>query len=300
MVYSLDLSQKYFKFINELSYGSSFVMKKLVKPFTAYYFALLYLVTVPHSLYAFDHQHSLWNSILQQNVHMSANKQTSHVDYANIQKTAFQLGDYLKRLSAIDKIEFNQWSKGEQKAFLINAYNAFTIQLILTRYPDIISIKDIGSFFSNPWKKKFFNLLGGPRSLDELEHKILRKEGIYDDPYIHVALVCASISCPALINEAYTAEKIEQQLHNSMLNFLSDKERNRFNSKLKILEVSKIFDWYENDFTKGYRDIYSLNDLFSKYYQALSDNKDIQKKIQSKRIKIDYLEYDWHLNDLKK
>lgn len=249
------------------------------------------------SLYAFDHQHQQWNSILQQNVHLIANGTASRVDYENIKKNSASLTRYLELLSSVNKNEFKQWSQGKQKAFLINAYNAFTIQLILSRYPDINSIKDIGSFFSSPWKKKFFVLLGKKISLDDLEHNILRKEGVYDDPFIHVALVCASIGCPALRNEAYTAEKIEQQLTDSMRRFLSDKERNRYNSKSKSLEVSKIFDWYKNDFNKGHRGLFSLNDLFSLYFQELTDDKDEQREILSKAVKINYLDYNWQLND---
>jgi hypothetical protein len=245
---------------------------------------------------AFDHQHTQWNLIVKQNVYFSSNGVASRVDYANIQKNSDALTRYLKLLSSVNRGEFNQWSKNKQKAFLINAYNAFTIQLILTRYPELASIKDIGSFFSNPWKKEFFILLGKKISLDNLEHGILRKKGVYDDPYIHVALVCASIGCPALRNEAYIDTTLEQQLDDSMRRFLSDKERNRYNSKSQTLEVSKIFDWYKNDFNKGDRGLYSINDLFSRYFKELSDTKEGQKKIQSKTFPITYLDYNWELN----
>ena len=259
--------------------------------------ALFYLILIMPSVYAFDHQHLQWDLILQQNVHLTSKGYASRVDYANIKSNSTPFKRYLELLTAVSENEFNQWSQEEQKAFLINAYNAFTIELILSRYPDLESIKDIGSFFSNPWKKKFFNLLGKKRSLDELEHNILRKQGVYDDPFIHVALVCASIGCPALKNEAYTAEKIERQLADSMQRFLSDKERNRYDHDSKSLEVSKIFDWYEDDFKKGHRGIFSLNDLFSLYDKELTDDIDGQTRILSKTIKINYLDYNWQLND---
>ena len=105
------------------------------------------------------------------------------------------------------------------------------------------------------------------------------------------------MGCPALRNEAYTPEKIEQQLSENMQHFLSDKTRNRYNSKSKILEVSKNFNWYENDFNKGHRGLFSLNDLFSRYSEALSNDTEGQARIQSKKIDIIYLEYDWSLND---
>ena len=235
------------------------------------FIGIIFLMLLIRPLYAFDHQHGLWHSIVQKNVHITSKGLSSRVDYNNIKSNTSQLKQYLAILSSVDENDFQKWSKNKQKSFLINAYNAFTIQLVLSRYPEIDSIKDIGTWFSSPWKKKFFVLLNKKRSLDDLEHTILRKEGQYDDPYIHVALVCASVGCPALRNEAYTPEKIEKQLSENMQRFLSDKKRNRYNSKSRTLEVSKIFNWYENDFNKGHRGLFSLNDLFSRYSEALSN-----------------------------
>lgn len=156
----------------------------------------------------------------------------------------------------------------------------------------------MGSFFSSPWKEQFFTLLGKPRSLDDLEHKLLRQPGVYDDPYIHVAVVCASIGCPALRNEAFTANKIEQQLNDNMQRFLSDKSRNHYNSQTSQLEVSKIFDWYKDDFTQGYRNLYSLNDLFARHAKQLTNNNKNQQLVSNKTVKINFLYYDWQLNDI--
>ncbi|MFK5985200.1 MAG: DUF547 domain-containing protein, partial [Pseudomonadota bacterium] len=160
----------------------------------------------------FDHQHKIWNKLLQQTIHYNPNGFSSKLDYKKIMEQQAQLNEYLAQLTAVTNNEFLSWDKNQQKAFLINAYNAFTVQLILTRYPNLKSIKDLGSFFTSPWKKQFFVLLGKSRSLDDVEHKLLRQPGMYDDPYIHVAVVCASIGCPALRNEAFTAIKIESQL----------------------------------------------------------------------------------------
>lgn len=261
--------------------------------------SILFVILLIQPVYAFDHQHSLWHSIVQENVHIMSNGLSSSVDYNDIKNSDSQLKQYLTILSSVDEKEFAQWSKNQQKSFLINAYNAFTIQLVINHYPGIKSIKDIGSWFSSPWKKKFFVLLNKERSLDDIEHTLLRKEGRYDDPYIHVALVCASVGCPALRNEAYTSEKIEQQLSESMHNFLSDKKRNRYNSKSGTLEVSKIFKWYKDDFNKGYRGLFSLSDLFSRYAEVLLDDPGSQLRIKSKKVDINYLEYDWSLNVFK-
>jgi len=250
------------------------------------------------ALYAFEHQHTLWHEILHKNVYfLSADKSKGRVNYTNIKKNSGDLEAYLRLLSSIKEKEFLQWSDNQQKAFLINAYNAFTIQLVISRYPDIKSIKDIGSWFNSPWKKKFFVLLDKKISLDELEHSILRKAGRYDDPFIHVALVCAAKGCPTLRNEAYTAEKLEQQLANAVQTFLSDKQRNRYNTSSSSLEVSKIFKWYEDDFNKGYRGFFSLHDLFSRYAKQLSGNSSQQAIILAKDYDIIFLDYDWNLND---
>jgi hypothetical protein len=99
--------------------------------------------------------------------------------------------------------------------------------LILTKYPELESIKDLGSVFSSPWKKKFFSLLGQERSLDDIEHGMIRAPGAFDDPRIHAGVVCASIGCPMLRPEAFTPEKLDAQLDDGMKRFLADGTRNR-------------------------------------------------------------------------
>ncbi len=109
--------------------------------------------------------------------------------------------------SALTPAGFAGFSRSQQMAFLINAYNAFTIELVLTEYPKLKSIKDVGSIIGSPWKKTFYKLLGEQRNLDWIEHEQLRPR--YNDPRIHTAIVCASIGCPALKPEAYTAERLD-------------------------------------------------------------------------------------------
>jgi len=246
----------------------------------------------------FNHQHQVWNELLLQHVHYDLNGFSSKLDYKQMLKQQGTLNIYLAKLSKVSQDEFFSWSQNQQKAFLINAYNAFTVKLILTRYPNLESIKDLGSFFRSPWKQQFFTLLGKSRSLDDVEHKLLRQPSVYDDPYIHFAVVCASIGCPALRNEAYIADKIDQQLKDNLRRFLSDKSRNRYNVQTNSLEVSKIFDWYEEDFTKGYKGINSLKEFFSLYGKHLSNDKNIRQLIIKKRVNINFTDYDWRLNDL--
>ncbi len=248
----------------------------------------------------FNHRHTLWSGLLQEHVHWINRGVASQVDYRAFKQDEPRLDRYKATLSAIEREAFNSWSRNQRKAFLINAYNAFTIKLILSKYPDIESINDLGSLFSSPWSKQFFSLFGNTTSLDTIEHEMLRQPGVYDDPFIHVAVVCASIGCPALPNETFTAENIERQLNEGMHRFLADRERNRFNPKSAELEVSRIFDWYEEDFEQGHREIYSVKELLSRYAEQLSDEPQQQQLVREQKAGIDYLDYDWRLNDYRK
>ena len=186
-------------------------------------------------------------------------------------------------------------TKPEQMAFLINAYNAFTIELILSKYPDLKSIRELGSFVQSAWKRRFFKLLGREQHLDWIEHEQLRAN--YNDPRVHGAMVCASIGCPALRPEAYKAAKLEAQLEDGMQRFLADKTRNRMvNGKL---EVSGIFKWFREDFEKGHQGIGSLADLWTRYAVQLADSPVDLALLRSKApLPVSHLEYDWQLNDL--
>jgi len=176
-------------------------------------------------------------------------------------------------------------------AFLINAYNAFTIQLILTKYP-VDSIKAYGGLFINsPWEKKFFTLFGKKTTLNIIEHDLLRK--LYKESRLHFVLVCASRSCPPLKNEAYVADKLEQQFTDATINFLRDSERNRFNAENNKIEISKIFKWYKKDFTSSAG---SINDYVAPF---MTDDVDIRILIANKETKIIYLDYDWSLNGVQ-
>jgi len=257
---------------------------------------LVLLLAFSSQGWTFDHQHSSWDRLLKQHVSWDAKGVASRVDYAAIQKQPAEFNAYLKRLSAVAEAEYQGWSKPQQLAFLINAYNAFTIKLILTAYPDLVSIKDLGSFFSSPWKKEFFVLLGKQRSLDELEHGLIRQPGVFNEPRIHVALVCASVGCPALRNEAFVADRLDEQLEDSLRRFLADRSRNRYNQRTDKLEVSKIFDWYGKDFI-GFRGHPTLASFLGDYAELLADGKTAQARIKAGEAPLEFLDYDWGLND---
>lgn len=257
--------------------------------------------TLGHPVLAqsFDHSHAAWSRLLQQHVVVQRGGRASQVRYAGLLAQRSELQPYLRQLSSVSRPGFESFSRAQQMAFLINAYNAFTVELILTRYPRLESIKDLGNFLSSPWKQRWITLLGETVSLDDIEHGMLRKRGVYDDPRIHFAVNCASIGCPMLREEAYVPERLDAQLDAHMQRFMSDRERNRWNPQAKRLELSRIFDWYAEDFRLGHQGIFSLHGLASRFANVLADSETDRARILSSQVLITYLDYDWRLNDAK-
>ena len=233
-------------------------------------------------------EHTPWNALVKQHVVLLDGGKASRVRYAAMAQERAALKSYLTSLSAVPAGEFEGWPRAERMAFLINAYNAFTVEKILTRYPAIASIWDFGRVFGNPFKDEFFVLLGAPRSLDWIEHETLRKR--YDDPRIHYAVNCASVGCPMLREEAYVAARLEAQLEEQARRFLSDRSRNRVRGER--LEVSKIFDWFKQDFEP--RPAY-----FARYAGVLADDALAQAAVRSGTLALRFLDYDWRLNDAR-
>jgi len=218
--------------------------------------------------------HQQWDKLLKKHVNASG-----LVNYKGFQKDKAELDAYLKTLG--DNAPQSGWSSNEQMAYWINAYNAFTVSLIVKHYP-VKSIKDIaGNIYkiNTPWDIKFINIGGKKYDLNNIEHGILRKK--FDDPRIHFALVCAAISCPRLRNESYAAATLDAQLEDAGKGFLNDKSKN--NITAGKAELSKYFSWYKGDFTKNG----SLADFINKYSQ---------NKINGK-TQINSLDYNWSLNE---
>ncbi len=216
---------------------------------------------------------SIYASLLKQYV-VNAN-----VNYDGLKKDEEKLNHYLNLLSQTDA---KAMSRNAQFAYYINTYNAFTLKLILTQYPGINSIKEIGGFFSNPWKKKFITLQGRRVNLDYIEHEVLRPR--FKDPRVHFAINCASKSCPPLRYEPYEAEKLESQLNDQAHQFINNPKHNYV--KENKLFLSKIFDWFKDDFNDNPL-------LFVKQF-ADDDLKETLNK--NSNPKINYLEYNWALN----
>jgi hypothetical protein len=229
--------------------------------------------------------HEMWSDLLEKHVVESADGHSTAVDYTGMQTDRVLLNQYLHKLSLVTKVEYANWNKDKQLAFLINAYNAFTVSLILTKYPQIQSIKDLGSWFSSPWKKAFIPLLGKTTSLDDIEHGLIRDKRVFNEPRIHFAVNCASVGCPALRTEAYTAPKLNSQLEQQTQRFLSDKSRNY--AVDNTLYLSPIFKWYREDFPV---------DFFADYAASLNLTQKQITRLRSEELKIRYVDYDWSLN----
>jgi Protein of unknown function, DUF547 len=275
-------------------------MKTLFKFFATFVFAL---ASTFASAQAFDDSHAAFTALLKKHVVVKDGGKSSQVNYVELGKDRAALKIYLDSLSAVTDADFKTWNKAQQMAFLINAYNGYTLELILQNYPTK-SIKDIGGTFDNRWKRKFFKLLGSESFLDKIEHDTLRKPGLYNEPRVHFAVNCASIGCPPLREEAFTADKLDKQLEEQAVRFLSDRSRNRYaNGKL---EVSMIFKWFSVDWESNYKGfdgkttpITSRNDYFARYAKQLADSPADQQKIAEGKVEIGYLDYDWALNGTK-
>ncbi|MGH8687964.1 MAG: DUF547 domain-containing protein [Burkholderiales bacterium] len=239
-------------------------------------FALALAAAAPAAR-AFDH--SAWDALLKKHVVVLREGHASQVRYDGFAADHAALKTYLDALSRVGAAEFDAWPRDERKAFLINAYNAFTVQKILTRWPDIASIWDFGKLFGNPFKDDFFRLFGSPMTLDGIEHGMLRKKGAYDDPRVHFAVNCASVGCPMLREEAYVAVRLDAQLDEQARRFLGDATRNRYRDGR--LEVSKIFDWFKEDFAP-------LPRYFAHYATMLG--------YPGGEVPVTFLDYDWSLN----
>ncbi|QJC55601.1 hypothetical protein HC248_00882 [Polaromonas vacuolata] len=261
----------------------------MIKYFLA---ALLALQCLVVQAAGFDH--SVWDGLLKKHVITLRAGQATQVDYKGMSADHSQLNGYLTKLSAVTRADFDQWDKATQLAYLINAYNAYTVELVLTAYPKLESIKDLGNFFQSPWKKEFFQLLEKKRSLDAVEHELIRGSGRYNEPRIHFAVNCASIGCPALRAQAYVGEQIDAQLEDATKSFLSDRTRNRLEGD--SLKISNIFKWYAGDFEKGWRGAKQLNSFLLLYRQPLGLTNAAAAALASGSLNIDYLEYDWRLN----
>ncbi|MBM4015995.1 MAG: DUF547 domain-containing protein [Planctomycetes bacterium] len=241
--------------------------------------------------------HADWDALLKQH------GKGDRVDYAALKADRTALDAYCQRIAQFPADALAKLPRPAQMAFWINAYNAITLKTIIDHYPIKASGLSALRFPSSsirqlddPWGRKH-TVAGAERSLDDLEHKILRAE--WKDPRIHAAVNCASVGCPPLRLEAFTADQLEAQLDEQMRHFVADPERNTVDPARKKIELSSIFKWFGEDFgtqqkgAAGERALLTFLEQWGpaewKPFLATFDPDDV-----------DFRDYDWTLNDVAK
>jgi hypothetical protein len=203
-------------------------------------------------------------------------------NYQKLKNNPDSFNEYLAQIESVKRKDFDRFTNEQQLAFLINYYNSQQIQQVIANYP-LDSIRDLGFLFFTPWKKDFFTIFGQSASLDYVEHKLIRK--LFKEPRIHFAVNCASISCPPLLDQAYQAEKIQNQLEHVTTNFLNAESLNSYLAAEHQLTLSPIFKWYQEDFG----DDKALQHFVARYMSGFV--------MKDTLASIAYSDYDWGLND---
>lgn len=240
------------------------------------------IVASNNSIFAawFDHSHQLFGRVLKKIL------KDNLVDYAGLKNEPKDLVAYLDQLASVPESEFKKWNQAQRIAYLVNLYNAQTLKLIIDHYP-VKSIKDIGGVLKGPWKQPVVRLFGKTITLDDLEHGILRKD--YAEPRLHFALVCAAMGCPPLKNEPFTAANLNAQLEEQGKVFFAQKHKNSVDIGKKVVNLSPIFKWFEEDFTKNSGTVIAF---VQSYFSP-----EVSRELVKGGYKINYTHYDWSLND---
>ncbi|WP_019506397.1 DUF547 domain-containing protein [Pleurocapsa sp. PCC 7319] len=216
------------------------------------------------------------------------------VNYEGLKADRQQLDRFNKSLGKVTPEQYNSWNEPDKIAFLINAYNAFTLQSIIDQDPLKDSIRDIPGV----WKKRTFTLAGEQKTLDNIEHDILRKD--FNEPRLHVALVCAAKSCPPLRNEPYLPEQLDAQLEDQTAQFVASPHGFRLEQQAQKVYLSSIFKWYGKDF----EETYGIDDQFDGNakqravlnYLSTQLNPEARQYLENGDYQVEYLDYDWSLN----
>ncbi len=230
-----------------------------------------------------DREHAAWTSLLRPYV--------SHglVAHAALKRGRPELDAYLRTLESVERSELEAWPRPDQLAFWINAYNAYTVKLVLDHHP-LRSIRSIGLLPGSAFKRKFIPLervAGGKVSLDDIEHRILRER--FGDARIHFAIVCASRRCPALRDEAYRGRDLDAQLDDAARTFLRDPVRNRYDPSSRTLSLSSIFKWFRGDFEAAAG---TLPAFVARYA-----DEPTAEALRRGGVHLEFLGYDWSLDE---
>jgi len=237
----------------------------------------------------FDHSHMTFDLVLKKYAREVG--KTTLVNYKLLKENPSNLLEYIGELEAVSKEEFDSFTKDQQFVFWVNAYNAYTLKVIIDNYP-VKSIMNIGFKGSKAWKTRFAKLAGRSRSLDDIEHKILRRQ--FNEPRLHFAVNCASISCPPLRTEPYMADQLEKQLTEQTRLYINDIKNNKFtiqDDKIS-LEISQIFEWFEKDFKRD-------GGVAAFVIKWLDISPETKTMLDTSKVRLKHIEYDWGLNESK-
>jgi hypothetical protein len=229
------------------------------------------------------------------------------VSYAALTTDRGDLDSFVASLATLDPEVYESWDEDGKIAFWLNAYNALTLRVIVDHYPIEPSIFRSLFYPENSirqipgvWKRLRFPVMGRERTLDEIEHEVLRVE--FDEPRIHMALVCAAMGCPPLRWEPYTGEKLDGQLEDQIVRLLSHPEKFRLDPESGRVHLSPIFKWFGDDFVsvyepdRGYEDR-STAERAVLHFIALHLEGSDKEFLKEGDYEIDYLDYDWSLNE---
>ena len=231
------------------------------------------------------------------------------VNYRGLKAEGNRLDAFAVAIETLDPKVYDQWTDQGKIAFWLNAYNALTLKAIITHYPIQPSFFASLRFPKNSirqipgvWDKLRFGVMGQEMTLDEIEHETLRKQ--FNEPRIHMALVCAAMGCPALRNEPYTGNKLEAQFDDQTRRFLKNSLKFRIDQDEGEVYLSSIFKWFGKDFVKTYNTDgkfagYSETEgaVLSFVSQYLGEQE--RRYLVTGEYDIDYLDYDWSLNEQK-
>lgn len=269
---------------------------------------ILMLVVFPiqatESQDAFDHEHFLLTEVLGEYV------SNGLVNYKLLKADQDTLNEYLQELARIDPAAYRKWTREQKLALWINAYNAFTIKVILDHYPIEHSWRadPIGHYPDNSirqingvWDDITWTVMGKEYTLNHMEHEIMRRE--LADPRIHFVLVCASRGCPYLENQAFEAPDLDARLDQAGINYIYDSRKLRIDRKKKVVQLPQIFKWFDEDFVEGTQYKQLFKDHPSKEAGILSwvyryASKEDREFLENNTLQIVYLYYDWALNEM--
>jgi hypothetical protein len=233
--------------------------------------------------------------------------QNGMVDYRGLKDNSGRLISFVAALDVLPQDVYQKWSVKEKIAFWINAYNALTLKAIIDNYPISAGFFKALAYPRNSirqipgvWDNLRFGVLGKRMTLDEIEHSTLRKD--FNEPRIHLALVCAAMGCPPLRNEPYIGDKLDQQLDDQARHFLANSQKFAINRDQGKVYLSPIFKWFGGDFVKTYgtdREFAGFSpeeravlNFITKYFKA-QDQEYLRQGVYT----ISYLDYDWSLNE---